>query len=90
MLTFILQFLFFSHKKIWGYRQSTGQCKNLPQQIKAYLRITPTPPPPFPTHTPSKKKIYIQQNFSAHQNIGLEFSYYTALTMEGTIVARGP
>ena len=82
MLTFILQFLFFSHKKIRGYRQSTGQCKNLPQQIQADLRINPTPPPP-----PKKK---IQQNFSAHQNIGLEFSYYTALTMEGTIVARGP
>ena len=88
MLTFILQFLFFSHKKIRGYRQSTGQCKNLPQQIKADLRITP---PPLFSHThPFQKKIYIQQNFSAHQNIGLEFSYYTALTMEGTIVARGP
>ena len=45
MLTFILQFLFFPHKKIWGYRQSTGQCKNLPQQIKADLRITHPPPP---------------------------------------------
>ena len=58
MLTFILQFLFFSHKKIWGYRQSTGQCKNLPQQIKADLRITPPPPPPLQKKISNKISVH--------------------------------